>query len=55
MLQHPGEHGVGEQPNILGKHAEDEPIDEMGDGVGVVSACTKPLRQTARIAQRLLP
>jgi hypothetical protein len=49
MLQHAGEHGIGEQPNILGKHAEDKSVDEMRDRLGVVPACTKPLRQTGEL------
>jgi hypothetical protein len=49
MLQHAGEHGIGEQPNILGKHAEDESVDEMRDGLRVVSACAKPLRETGEL------
>jgi hypothetical protein len=49
MLQHAGEHGVGEQPNILGKHAEHESVDEMSDGLGVVFACTKLLRETREL------
>ena len=34
---------------MLGKHAEDESIDEMRDGLGVVAACAKPLRETSEL------
>ena len=49
MFQHAGEHGIGEQPNILRKHAEDEPVDEMRDGLGIMAACAKPLRQAGEL------
>jgi hypothetical protein len=49
MLQYAGEYGIGEQLNILGKHAEDESVDEMGNGLGVVFACTKPLCETREL------
>jgi hypothetical protein len=49
MLQHSGEHGVREQPNIFGKHAEHESVDEMGDCFRGVSAGTKPLRETGKL------
>ena len=45
LFQHAGEHVVGEQPHVLGEHAEHQPVDEVGDRVRVVAALLQGERQ----------
>ena len=45
VFQHAREHVVGQQADILGEHAEDEAVDEMGDILRVVAARPQCLRQ----------
>ena len=44
-FQHAGEHVVGQQPHVLGEHAEHQPVDEVGDRVRVVAAVLQGERQ----------
>jgi type II restriction/modification system DNA methylase subunit YeeA len=38
MLQHALEHLVGQKIDVFGEHAKDQPVDEMGDPLGVFAA-----------------
>ena len=42
--QHPREHVVRQQPDVVGEHAEDEPVDEVGHRLRVVAALPQRLR-----------
>ena len=44
MAQHPREHVVRQQADVVGEHAEDEPVDEVRDRLRVVAAIAKRLR-----------
>ena len=38
MAQHPREHMVRQQADVVGEHAEDEPVDEVRDRLRVMAA-----------------
>ena len=38
MPQHPREHVVRKQADVVGEHAEDEPVDEVRDRLRLVTA-----------------
>ena len=44
VAQHPREHVVRQQADVVGEHAEDEPVDEVRDRLRVVAAIAKRLR-----------
>ena len=43
MPQHPREHVVRKQANVVGEHAEDEPVDEVRDRLRFVTALAQCL------------
>ena len=43
LLQHPREHAVRQQADVLGEHAEHEPVDEMRHDPRVVAALSQSL------------
>jgi len=45
LFKHPRKHQVRQQTDILCKHAEHQPVDEMGDSVRFVPPRAEPLRQ----------
>ncbi len=51
---HPGEYVVGQQAHILGKHAENQPVDEMRHRLRVVSTFPQRLRQRCESFRRTL-
>ena len=38
MAQHPREHVLWQQPNVVGEHAEHQPVDEVRYRLRVVAA-----------------
>lgn len=44
---------IGQQADILGEHAEHEPVDEMRDRMGIVSTRPQALRQLREFFRRL--
>ena len=54
LIQHAREQLVGQQTNVLGEHAEDQPVDEMRDGLRVVTAVPQRLRQRREPLRRAL-
>ena len=44
---------VGQQANVLGEHAENEPIDEVGNRMGFMAACAQPLGKLGEFLCRL--
>ena len=53
LREHPAEHVVRQQPRVLGEHAEDEPVDEVRDRLGLVSPFAKGLRKLHERRRRL--
>ena len=43
MPQHPREHVVRQQADVVGEHAEDQAVDEVGDRLGIVTALSQRL------------
>ena len=54
MLQHAREHIVGQQTHILREHAEDQPVDEMRDRLGIMAARPQRLGQRGEGGRRAL-
>ena len=55
VFEHAGEHGVGEQPHVLGEHAEHETVHEVGHflrGVALLPERLRELRERLRGALR---
>ena len=52
MFEHAGEHVVGQEAHVLGEHAEDEPVDEMGYGLAVVAAPAQRLSERGKCGRR---
>ena len=43
IAQHPREHVVRKQTDVVGEHAEDEPVDEVRDRLRIVPALAQRL------------
>ena len=54
MLQHPREHVPRQQADVVGEHAEDEPVDEMRHRLRVVAALSQRLRHRRERRRRAL-
>ena len=54
LLQHPGEHVGGQQPHILGEHAEHQAVDEVRDRLRRVAALAQRLRKPRERRRRAL-
>ena len=54
MAQHPREHVVRQQTDVVGEHAEDEPVDEVCDRLRVVAALAQRLRHRRERGRRAL-
>jgi len=53
-FEHAAEHLARKQIDVLGEHAEDEPVDEMRDRLRRVAAVAQALRQLGEFGRRLL-
>ena len=54
MAQHPREHVVRQQADVVGEHAEDEPVDEVRDRLRIVAAPAQCLRDRRERGRRAL-
>jgi hypothetical protein len=54
VVDEAAEERVGEQADVLGEHAEDEAVEEVGDGVGREAAVAQRLGDVADVAGGLL-
>ena len=52
VLEHAGEHGVGEQPHILSEHAEDEAVHEVSHLLRRVALVPERLRELCEVPRR---
>ena len=54
LSQHAREHVIGQQPHVVGEHAEDEPVDEVRDRLRIVAALPQRLRDHGEGRRRAL-
>jgi hypothetical protein len=54
MREHPLEDRACQETDVLGEHAEHQPVDEVGYLGGVVAALTEPLREADELLGGLL-
>jgi hypothetical protein len=54
LFQHTLEHAFGQKSGILSEHAEDQPIDEVGDGFRTVATRAQSLRESGKVCGSFL-